>query len=234
MRSTYVLPLALLITAVFAVPAAAQTQAQTAATPTPVLASNTTPLATPTPGPGGLAAPSSTPAPSDQIASVAAQVAAVANDPTMTVDVKTQQINALAAQFNQLVLVWQQQVAAIQTANPQTTPVASGLTGSLASGVGSTPTPFGSGSGSALTSGTPIPSPTPPGSSIPGAAPSATSGPLVSLTIDQVRAQISAVSQRMTTVSNDPTLSPSAKTKQLQDLGNQFNQLVQQLHQMGG
>ena len=45
----------------------------------------------------------------DQIASVAGQVAQVAIDPSISVEAKTQQINSLAAQFNQLVLVWQQQ-----------------------------------------------------------------------------------------------------------------------------
>jgi hypothetical protein len=54
------------------------------------------------------------------------------------------------------------------------------------------------------------------------------------MSVEQLRAQIAAVSQRMTAVSNDSTLSAAAKTKQLQDLGNQFNQLVQQLHQLGG
>lgn len=159
----------------------------------------------------------------------------------MTVDMKTQQINALAAQFNQLVLVWQQQVTALQTSVAAQTP--SGPIGSTApvAGVGSTPTAVGasvgasgSTSATAAVTTTPTPTPTSPGSTLLGASPSMTPGPLVSLTPDQLRAQIAAVSQRMTAVSNDPTLSAAAKTRQLQDLGAQFNQLVQQLRQLGG
>jgi HAMP domain-containing protein len=230
MRSPYILLTVVLVAAVFGLTPAVQ--AQSVATPTPVLASNSTPLATPTLAPGVVATSVTTsPAPSDQIASVALQVAQVANDPTMTVDVKTQQINALALQFNQLVLVWQQQVAAIQTANPASTPVLSGSTGAVSPGVGSTPTPFGFGSRIAsavpTTSGTPTPASTTPGSS-------ATPGLLASGNVDQIRGQIAAVSQKMTTVSNDPTLPAAIKAKQLQDLGTQFNQLVQQLRQLGG
>ncbi|HEY2593136.1 MAG TPA: hypothetical protein VGK33_04480, partial [Chloroflexota bacterium] len=111
------------------------------------------------------------------------QVAQVANDPTMPVDQKAQQINSLVAQFNQLVLVWQQQVLS-QTggAGAQTTPVAGSST-TVSPSVGSTPTP----------------------------AAGATPGPVGSMTSDQLRAQIADISQKMATVSNDPTIPADAK-----------------------
>jgi hypothetical protein len=171
------------------------------------------------------AATSASQSASDQIASLALQVAQVANDPTMPVETKTQQIYTLATQFNQLVAAWQQQLPPVTPGlGAQTTSSPGGLTPILSA----TPTP---GLGASV-GGTPTPTPSSPGSTLPGATPSTTPGALVSLTADQIRAQIAAVSQRMTAVSNDATLAPNVKAVQLQDLGNQFNQLVLQLQQV--
>jgi HAMP domain-containing protein len=134
---------------------------------------------------------------------VSQQVAQVANDPTLPVDQKAKQISALAAQFNQLVSVWQQQVMS--------------QTGGV--GAQTTPVPVSSAAVSPLVGSTPTP------------AASATPGPVGSTTSDELRAQIAAVSQKMATVSNDPTIPADARSVQLQDLGNQFNQLMQQLQQ---
>ena len=65
----------------------------------------------------------------DQIASVARQVAQVAIDPSISVESKTQQINSLATQFNQLVLVWQQQTLVTPASgSPVPTPAPGPLT----------------------------------------------------------------------------------------------------------
>jgi uncharacterized protein (UPF0147 family) len=225
MRSTCAL---FLVACLLLAPVAqAEEVAQTVSTPatavlsaTPVLPSTSRGVlsASPSPSPS----PSSTSASqavSDQIASVALQVAQVANDPSMPVEMKTQQINALAAQFNQLVLVWQQQL-------PSPGPGVGALTtpSALTPILSATPTPIVAASGSAT------PTPTTPGSTL-STLPGATTAPLGSMTADQIRAQIAAVSQRMTTVSNDATIPANVKAVQLQDLGNQFNQLLVQLQQ---
>jgi hypothetical protein len=55
---------------------------------------------------------------SDQITSVSQQITQAVQDPSTSVDSKVQLINSLAAQFNQLVSIWQQQLAQITTAPP--------------------------------------------------------------------------------------------------------------------
>ncbi len=211
----------------------AQVEAQTVSTPTPTSTSTSVSPLTSTSTPASTSAPALTPlatpqsqSPSDQIASVALQVAQIANDPSMPVDVKTQQINALAAQFNQLVLVWQQQIAALPAGVGTQTTLPPPAPGTLAALATSTPTPVVNANATANATATP------PGSTIPGASTSATPRPPGSVTPDQIRAQISAVSQLMTTVSNDPTIPSDVKTVRLQDLGNQFNQLILQLQQV--
>ena len=51
---------------------------------------------------------------------------------------------------------------------------------------------------------------------------------------DQLRAQIGVVTQQMAQVTQDPSLTPEARTAQLKALGTQFDQLMQQLQQLGG
>jgi hypothetical protein len=54
------------------------------------------------------------------------------------------------------------------------------------------------------------------------------------VTPDQVRAQLASVSQQMSQVSQDTTLSVEVKSAQLTALANQFNVLMAQLQQLGG
>jgi hypothetical protein len=51
---------------------------------------------------------------------------------------------------------------------------------------------------------------------------------------DQLRSQLATVSQQMSQVSQDTTLSVEAKSAQLTSLANQFNMLMAQLQQLGG
>jgi HAMP domain-containing protein len=161
-----------------------------------------TPLPTAPPTPASQAS-------ADQIASVAGQVAQVAIDPSISVESKTQQINSLAAQFNQLVLVWQQQTQAPPGVGLSTLP---------------TPAP-----------GLAIPSPSiapARGASTP-VIPVGTPGTPDASRAAQLRTQIAAITQLMGAISQDTTLPADAKSAQLQDLARQFDQLMQQLQQAG-
>jgi HAMP domain-containing protein len=181
----------------------------------PTLTLVATPMATSTPivplqqPAPGVAAPEQAVA---QIATLSQQVAQTVHDPTLSTDAKVQQVNVLAQQFNQLVAQWQQQ-AALTTA--AAAPV--GMQPPTVAGVQATPMPFG------------MPQTQPP-SVPPTTAPPPTGGTAA----DQLRAQIGVVTQQMAQVSQDPSLTPEARTTQLKALGKQFNQLMQQLQQLGG
>ena len=153
----------------------------------------------------------------DQIASVAGQVAQVAIDPSISVESKTQQINSLATQFNQLVLVWQQQTLVTPASgSPVPTPAPGPLTPvpSVAPARGvSTPVTLAATPAPALATAV----------GTPGAPDSSRAA--------QLRTQIAAVTQLMGAISQDTTLSPDAKSAQLQDLAKQFDQLMQELQQ---
>jgi hypothetical protein len=167
-----------------------------------------TPVATAVATPAPVAPPPASQASADQIASVAAQVAQVATDPSISVESKTQQINSLAAQFNQLVLVWQQQtLAPPASGTPLPTP-APGLAIPSPSTVPARATPALPGIA------------TPVGTPVPGRA-------------GELRTQIAAVTQLMGTISQDTTLPGDAKAAQLQDLARQFDQLMAELQQAG-
>ena len=66
---------------------------------------------------------------SEQIASVSQQVTQAVQDQSLPIDAKIQRINTLAAQFNQLVVQWQQQLAQISllTAAAPTPPSVAGV-----------------------------------------------------------------------------------------------------------
>jgi hypothetical protein len=179
--------------------------------PTPQLATAQSPSVFATPNPGATAAPPS-PAQqtSDQIASVSQQVTQTVQDPSMPVDAKVQLINSLAALFNQLVAQWQLQVA-------QTPPT---VAASSTTGVIPTPT---AGASPANTSPVTMPPPTNNGAPTAGGQ-----------TVDQLRTQVAALSQQMAKVSQDPSLSPDARAAQIGALTTQYNQLMTQLHQLGG
>jgi len=102
---------------------------------TAAYALDASPTPTPTVIPPGVApgAPSPAQSPlqqtSDQIASVAQQITQAIQDPSTSTDSKVQLINSLAAQFNQLVAIWQQQLAQTSTApaaNTVPTPATAG------------------------------------------------------------------------------------------------------------
>jgi hypothetical protein len=210
--------------------------ADAGATPSPTLPSGVAPLGLATPNvtpsptlpsgvaPLGLATPNLTPTPttattatspsqaaSDQIATIAAHVAQITHDPTLSVDVKTTQIYALATQFNQQVVLWQQQVQAIGV---QGSP--NGLQPNPSVSTTQTVSPVTISAPSALQTPTAVPT------VMPGTD------------ISQLRAQIVQVAQQMGTVSQDPALSAEQKTAQLSALAARFNQLTLQLQQQGG
>jgi hypothetical protein len=168
-------------------------------TPTPAAATAPSPAAT---------GPSPSQAASDQVATVAGQIAQIASDPNVSVEVKTTQINSLASQFNQLVAAWQQQA---QTAGAQVAPNAPN--GVQVATTQAAPTLPGA-------TVTPVGTPTP----------ALTGAP----TADQLRAQIAQIAQQMGTVSQDDSLSADDKATQLDALATQFNQLTLQLQQLGG
>ena len=189
-----------------------QTQTQPQLTPTviatPTLVGQPPELA----GQPAPAVPSALQQASDRIAVVSQQVADAVHDPSLTIDAKVQRINTLASQFNQLVAQWQQQL-----------PQSSAAAGTIPA----------VGTPQAVPPGLVAPVPTSPTGPIPGqpvGGPAQTGG----TNADQLRAQIAAISQRMTQISQDPTLSSDAKTTQLAALGAQFNQLMMQLQQLGG
>ena len=200
-------------------PADAQVQpapAQSTPTPTsPLVALTPSPAVPPRPSPVTTTTSSSSSPATDAIASIAATVGQIAHDPTMAVETKTQQITALAAQFNQLVAQWQQQQAALGliappavTPQPSTTTCVAPCTGTPAPGVA--PAEVGA-----------VATPTP------------ASGTGATGTADQLRAQIAAVSQQMNQVSQDTGLTNDARVQQLTTLSAQFNQLMTQLQQTG-
>jgi hypothetical protein len=81
---------------------------------------------------------------SEQIGVVSQQVAQTLQDPSLTTDAKVQRITTLAAQFNQLVAQWQQQVnqtlSQVAVAGVQATPGAVAATPTPGA-VAATPTP---------------------------------------------------------------------------------------------
>ncbi|MBV9135265.1 MAG: hypothetical protein JO020_24785 [Chloroflexi bacterium] len=95
-------------------PTTAQTGSFTFATPTPVLLSATAVAAIQATGATG--ATSGAQQSSDQIASVSQQVTQAVQDQSLSIDAKVQRITSLAAQFNQLVAQWQQQLLQTSTA----------------------------------------------------------------------------------------------------------------------
>jgi HAMP domain-containing protein len=130
-------------------PIASPVATTSAVNPVPLATTNPVPVATASPAVGATgSAGSPSQAASDQIASVAAQVAQIAQDPSTTVDQKTSQISALANQFNQLVAVWQQQAQAAGAQAPASTVSQTVSPVPVAPQSGSTPTvpaPAGSG-----------------------------------------------------------------------------------------
>jgi hypothetical protein len=165
----------------------------------------------------------------DQIVGTAQQIANIAADPNMSVDLKTQQINVLTGQFNQAVATWQQQVqmtAASTSALSDPSVTVGGLPtaqpNAFAPGVSGTPSPTPTG----ITSFT-----TPTASATPSVIPASAGGQSAA---DQLRAQIAQVSQQMASVAQDPTLKTDTRAALLSGLAAQFNQLMAQLQQLGG
>ena len=162
---------------------------------------------------------------SDQISAVSQEVAQAIQDPALSTDAKVQRINSLATQFNQLVAQWQQQLAqyGIPTGAPPAPVCGTECTQQVqppsVAGVQATPTAASAPHATASLTATPSTN----RSSLAG-------GP----TADQLRAMITAVSQQMAQVSQDPSLSAEVRTAQLSTLGAQFNQLMTQLQQLGG
>ena len=184
-------------------------------TVTPVPSIPGVPGVPPRPSPVTTTAASSSPA-TDAIANVAQTVGQIARDPSMAVETKAQQITALATQFNLLVAQWQQHQAALGLAAPPgiVTPQPSTSTcGMPCSGTTGT-APGVTGVGALMT-------PTPRVEAFP-----ATGG---ASTADQLRAQLAAVTQQMSQVSLDTTLTNDARVQQLNALSAQFNQLMTQL-----
>jgi hypothetical protein len=166
----------------------------------------------------------------NQIVAAAQQVAQIAADPGISVDIKTQQITTLASQFNQSVATWQQQIVAAPAAAPtpaQTMATAPVVTDPGATGIAASP-PNAAG----VPAPTPV-TPPPPTAAAPALSPTGGTG-AATLSVDQVRTQIGVLSQQMATVARDPSIPSDAKAAQLSGLSTQFNQLVAQLQQLGG
>lgn len=187
-------------------------------TPTPGITPTPNSFATPTPisMPGGVAV-SGSPSPSPTAAvpsssftvpspaqQASDQISAVSQQVTQAVQDQSLPIDAKVQKINSLAAAFNQLVAQWQqlTQNPTSTSPS-------VAGVQSTPTPLTG------LNATPTPAPATGGS-----------------TADQLRAQIATVSQQMTQVSQDPSLTTDARTAKLTALGAQFNQLMAQLQQL--
>jgi hypothetical protein len=171
-----------------------------------------------------------------QIASVAERVAQVAADATLPADAKTQQVAALADEFNRLVVQWEAEKArppASPTpgvASPPPTAPAAAIPPPTAPAAAIPPpmSPAAAVAPQATPSGA-IPPPTSPGGPIPLDDPS----PATAGTADQLRAQIADIADQMGQVSNDTSLPLDQKVARLTTLAAQFDQLVLQLNQQG-
>lgn len=151
----------------------------------------------------------------NQIVQTSQQVASIAADPGISVDIKSQQITMLAGQFNQSVAIWQQQIVAI----PATAPAAPAPAQAMATA------PQVTNPGATGIAASPVTVPPPP---------NANANPNASLNADQLRTQIGVLSQQMATIAQDPSIPADSKATQLSGLSAQFNQLVVQLQQLGG